>query len=115
MAHQRWFRRQYQGREDELIGIRDFAELVGAAPADRQRWERQDDLPKVVMTDASGSGSPKRYFVRVELESWLAAYLERRRADLLQRHTDYLLKADSAAAKLAQTDKLRDQLISIVE
>jgi hypothetical protein len=115
VSHQQWLRRRYEGRQDELIWIGEFARLMGAANADRVRWERQGDFPPVVMTDDSSGGRPKRYFVRAELEAWLSGYLERRRAELLQRHTEYLIKADSIADKLADTDKLRGSLTSIVE
>ncbi|MGW1053576.1 hypothetical protein [Streptomyces sp. NPDC002521] len=65
-----WLRREYIGREDELIHLAAAAKLVGVTRSAVSNWaKRHDDFPKVALLTGIGQRRNK-YIPREEFLTW---------------------------------------------
>lgn len=88
MPSDEWYRQQYRGHDEELISSKEILESTGYTRNTLVKWKsRYADMPEVVCKkwrktddgEVRSHGAFDLYWVRVEMEPFLAKRLERAR------------------------------------
>ncbi|MFE9412283.1 hypothetical protein ACFYN0_26345 [Streptomyces sp. NPDC006704] len=85
MPSDEWYREEYKGREDELISSQEILDRTGYTRGAVSKWKsRHEDMPETVCkkwrspesSAGRGHGAFDFYWVRTEMEPFLAVRLE---------------------------------------
>ncbi|MCC3762450.1 hypothetical protein K3N28_05125 [Glycomyces sp. TRM65418] len=66
-----WLQPEYVDRPEELLTPAEIAQIAGVRLETAQRWCRLDLFPVPVKEEYFGPPSPRRYYVAVEVATWL--------------------------------------------